>query len=88
MDDETRILKLERLDILRSVLVARERLPEVVQLIEEGATDDEVRLGLQTLLGCSEAGAGAILNTQLRRFRRKPVDALALEIADLERQLD
>lgn len=77
----------ERVTYLRALHDARERLPELVELITHAASEDAALTGIQHILGCDATAAAGVYAMQLRRLRIRPRDLLTEEITELERRL-
>lgn len=88
MDADNRANLKQRIEYMKAVRSARERLPEVASVIMESDSDESALTGIRSVLGCSELAASADYNMQLRRLRKYPVDLLSYEIAELEWQLE
>jgi DNA gyrase subunit A len=70
-----------RAHIYRGLVIALDRLDEVIALIRRSPSTDDAREGLKALLGIDELQANAILDMQLRRLaaleRQRIIDQLA-----------
>lgn len=76
----------EQLAIYSAVHAAASRWPEVSALVAEAEQADDARQRLRALLGVSELGANAILDTQLRRITVLEREVMVRRIRDLESQ--
>ncbi|MEB0004673.1 hypothetical protein QN357_17250 [Cryobacterium sp. RTC2.1] len=85
MNAEELAREVDRLERLRTLLAARNRIEEVSRAVVAAPSDDDAAERVRRLLGCSEIAARHVISTPLRMYRRG--DALAREIADLEEYL-
>lgn len=77
-----------RIAMLNTLLKARGRLREIVDILLEPSTRPEQSVDrVAALLGCSRADAQAVLSTGLRRFDIERDDRTARELAEVERAL-
>jgi hypothetical protein len=88
MDEELRSALLDRLDGLRWVIAARRCLAEIGAVVVNANSDDEAISGIADLMGCSREAATRIYARPLRLFRAGPVDIVAEEVRELERELE
>lgn len=79
---------MERLEMIRGLLSARENLGALVEVITTASSDDDARQNFQELLGCRPSVADGIYSASLRRFRSAHPDHLVREADDLERAID
>ena len=78
----------ERLEIIRALLSARDRLGAVMEIVAVASSDDDARQGIQELLDCTPSASGAVYSASLRRFRSGHPDLLAREAEELKRALE
>ncbi|GAA4149996.1 hypothetical protein [Leifsonia shinshuensis] len=88
MEADVRANLMQRLEYLKAMRAARERLPEVAAVIAAAESDEDALAGIRSTLGCSEIAASVVYNMQLRRLRVRPQDALTAEIAEVEQLLE
>ena len=88
MDAEFRAQLTQRLEVLKAVAAARKRIVEVLAILADSESEEQEIADLQQLLGIERGAAERVLMMQLRMFRTKPLDIIAMEIADLEDQLE
>ncbi|MDR6905727.1 hypothetical protein J2X63_001413 [Agromyces sp. 3263] len=74
----------ERLEMLRALMAARERLHAVVDVVLAAASDDAARVAVQQLLGCTSTAADAVIQQSLRRFSAAGAELISLELSELE----
>lgn len=79
---------MERLEMIRGLLAARENLGALVEIITTASSDDDARQNIQELLDCPPSVADAIYSAPLRRFQTTHPDHLIREADDLERAID
>ena len=77
----------ERLHILEGLLIALDRIDEVISLIRASATPPIAREGLMTTFGLTEKQAQAILDMRLQRLTGLERDRLEEEYAELEKTI-
>ncbi|WP_159606768.1 hypothetical protein [Agromyces humi] len=77
-------LMAERLEMLRALTVARERLHAVVDVVLAAASDEAARVAVQQLLGCTSTAADAVIQQSLRRFSAAGAELISLELSELE----
>lgn len=78
----------QRIAMLRTVVTARGRLREIVEIILEPSTDREQSIdGIAELLECSPGDARGIYSTSLQRFDLQHEDQVTSELQGLERSL-
>lgn len=85
MDDGAR--DAARLDVLDALLAVHTDLPALVGILGEASSRPEAAARLRTRFGISEAGAEAVLDTQLYRLTGVHRERLAEERADLARRI-
>ncbi|MCI4658282.1 hypothetical protein [Cryobacterium zhongshanensis] len=73
---------LDRLERLRALLAARNRIEEVARAVVEASSDEDAADRVRRLLGCSEIAARHVISTPLRMYRRG--EELKREIAEVE----
>jgi DNA gyrase, A subunit len=76
-----------RAHILEGLLIALDRIDEVISLIRSSKTPPEARQGLMDLLGIDDKQAQAILDMRLQRLTGLERDRLQEEYAELEKQI-
>ena len=76
-----------RAHILEGLLIALDRIDEVISLIRSSKTPPETRQGLMDLLGIDDKQAQAILDMRLQRLTGLERDRLQEEYAELEKQI-
>jgi hypothetical protein len=82
MNAEERARELDRLERLRALVAARNRIEEVARAVVAASSDEDAADRVRRLLGCSEIAARHVISTPLRMYRRG--DELDREIAELE----
>ena len=82
MNAEERARERDRLERLRALLAARNRIEDVAREVVAASSDEDAADRVRRLLGCSEIAAHHVISTPLRMYRRG--DALEREIADIE----
>ncbi|WP_323503543.1 hypothetical protein [Cryobacterium sp. RTS3] len=82
MNAEERARQLDRLERLRALLAARNRIEEVARAVVEASSDADAADRVRRLLGCSEIAAHHVISTPLRMYRRG--EELKREIAEVE----
>jgi len=82
MNAEERARERDRLERLRALLAARNRIEDVAREVVAASSDEDAADRVRHLLGCSEIAAHHVISTPLRMYRRG--DALEREIADFE----
>jgi DNA gyrase subunit A len=78
----------KRAHILEGLLIALDRLDEVIKLIRGSQTPEEAREGLISLFGLSDIQARAILDMTLRRLTGLERDKIKEEFAELMKTID
>ncbi|MFW6219176.1 MAG: DNA gyrase subunit A [Bacteroidota bacterium] len=78
----------KKLHILEGLLIALDRLDEVIALIRRSKTPDEAREGLISNFNLSEAQARAILDMRLQRLTGLERDKIRQEHAELVKQIE
>ncbi len=73
----------KRAHILEGLLIALDRIEEVIKLIRASNTPDEARIGLMEQFGLSDIQARAILDMTLRRLTGLERDKIKEEYAEL-----
>ncbi|MBR5380415.1 MAG: DNA gyrase subunit A [Clostridia bacterium] len=76
-----------RAHILEGLLIALDRIDEVISLIRSSKTPPEARQGLMDPLGIDDKQAQAILDMRLQRLTGLERDRLQEEYAELEKQI-
>src|SRR6478735_204728 len=74
-----------RAHIYRGLVIALDRLDEVIALIRRSPSTDDAREGLKALLGIDELQANAILDMQLRRLAALERQRIIDQLAEFER---
>lgn len=82
MNAEDRARELDRLERLRALLAARNRIEEVARAVVEASSDEDAADRVRRLLGCSVIAAHHVISTPLSRYRRG--EELKREIAEVE----
>ena len=77
----------QMLDVTRALHAGAERWPEVCALVAESETPHDAVDQVMALLGTSEVGALAVLDTQVRRLAIFERRRLADRVGELEEQL-
>jgi hypothetical protein len=83
-----RVLAADRLRHVRVMRAARDAFPELIEAIKDARDDAHALSRIQDILHCDDSEAQAAYNLQLRRARIGYQDVLAMEIEDLERQVE
>lgn len=84
--DDVAARQASRIAMLRTVLAARERLREIVEILLERSTDRKQTIDrIAELLECSPGDAQHIYSTSLQRFDLEHEDWIARELQELER---
>ena len=78
----------KRAHILEGLLIALDRLDEVIALIRKSQTPDEARNGLISSFGLSELQSKAILELRLQRLTGLERDKIKAEYAELMKQIE
>ena len=78
----------KRAHILEGLLIALDRLDEVIALIRKSQTPDEARNGLISNFGLSELQSKAILELRLQRLTGLERDKIKAEYAELMKQIE
>ena len=76
-----------RAHILEGLLIALDRIDEVISLIRASKTPPEARQGLMDMLGIDDKQAQAILDMRLQRLTGLERDRLQEEYAELQKQI-
>ena len=74
----------ERAHLVEGLLIALDRIDEVVRIIRASQDTAEARAELQVQLGLTELQASYVLDMQLRRLVALEVDRLRAELAELQ----
>ncbi len=76
-----------RAHILEGLLIALDRIDEVISLIRASRTDSEAKLGLMEAFGLTEKQAVAILDMRMRRLTGLERDKIQAEYEELLKQI-
>ena len=76
-----------RAHILEGLLIALDRIDEVIRLIRSSRTDAEAKEGLMSTFGLTDKQAQAILDMRLRRLTGLERDKIELEFEELKKQI-